>query len=92
MATQRIIWFTNNIDSLKNNTTGAQKSGAILKLLVSITKPAGWKEYHNLMLGQLKQDYDGVILPQGQSGTFDGFVFDPKQIKIVGIVDQGELP
>jgi len=35
---------------------------------------AGWKEYHNLLLGQLKSH-----------GTFDGFVFDPNQIQVVGV-------
>lgn len=86
-ATMGIIWFTNDLDSLRNNTTGATGHGAILKLLVDIEKPAGWNEYDKLMLMQLRsQGYDGVILPHGE-GLFDGFVFDPKQVKIIGMVD-----
>lgn len=90
-STQGIIWFTTDIQSLRDNTTGAQGSGAILKLLVTIHKPAGWKEYHDLLLGQLKsQGYDGAILPE-EDGTTTGFVFDPKQIKIVGIISLGDI-
>jgi hypothetical protein len=53
-------------------------------LKVNIQKAAGWKEYDNLMTGQLKsQGYDGVILPD-PDGTFVGYVFSPEQVEIVG--------
>jgi hypothetical protein len=84
-STQGIIWFTTDADSIKNNTTGASINGpsAVLKVLVDIKNPAGWKEYDELMLAQLKSmGYDGVILPNN-SGTFDGFVFNPKNIKVI---------
>src|SRR5579872_2721460 len=87
-STQGIIWFTNNIEDLKNNNTGANASGAIIEVEVTINKAAGWKEYDNLLLMQLKSlGYDGAILPHGD-GTFNGWVFSPKQIKFIRIVDQ----
>ena len=82
-STMGIIWFTSDKDSILSGDSGAQGIKYILELKVNIQKPAGWKEYHNLMLGQLKsQGYDGVILPSS-NGQFDGFVFDPSQIEIV---------
>lgn len=34
-ATQGIVWFTNDVEKLKNNTAGSQEHGAILKLSVN---------------------------------------------------------
>jgi hypothetical protein len=85
-ATMGIVWFTTNLNALKDNSVGAQTRGAILKLAVDIKNPAGWKEYDDLLLAQLKRTFDGVILPN-DDGTFDGFVFDPKKhLKILEII------
>lgn len=89
-ATMGIIWFTNDINALKNDTTGAEGRGAILKVQVTINKAAGWKEYEDLLLMQLRREFDGAILSH-KDGTFDGFVFDPKQIKVLGIIDVNSL-
>jgi hypothetical protein len=54
-----------------------------VKWWVDIKNPAGWLEYDRLGLGELRRDgFDGVILPKS-NGTFDGFVFSPKQIRNV---------
>lgn len=81
-TTQGIIWFTSNLDDIKNKNVGAQGYGVILELYVYMTNPCGWEEYEKLGLGQLQdRGYDGAILPEGEN--FVGFVFNPKQIKIV---------
>jgi len=81
-TTQNIIWFTTNKKAIESGSIGAQGSGHIMELYVQMKNPAGWKEYDNLMLAQLKsRGYDGVIL-DNKDGTFDGFVFSPKQIVI----------
>jgi hypothetical protein len=84
-ALQPIVWFTTNLEALQQNSIGARGKGAILQVEVRFTKPAGWDEYKKLTLGQIRNDgYDVVLLPKGD--TLDGFVFNPKQIKILGIV------
>lgn len=82
-STQGLIWFTSDRDSIVRGESGAAGQGYILELQVDIKNPAGWKEYENLMLAQLKSEgYDGAILPS-ENGQFDGFVFKPSQVKIM---------
>lgn len=82
-AIQRIIWFTSDLDSLKRRDKGAQGSKIIYTLNINLKNPAGWDEYEKLLLDQLRQQgYDGAILPN--ENGFDGFVFNPNQIKIIG--------
>ena len=77
-----IIWFTNDLKSIENGEVGASGKGYIKCLYVKMLNPAGWKEYEKYTLGQLKDlGYDGCILPDND--RFDGFVFNPNQIKIV---------
>lgn len=87
-----ITWFTSNRSGIENGEVGAQGSGHILDLYASIKNPAGWAEYDKLGLGELKgRGYDGVILPN-KDGSFDGFVFEPNQLKSVenrGTFDPG---
>jgi len=81
-ATQKIIWFTSDQDALKRKEKGAQGGKIIYTLKVDIKNPAGWEEYDKYMLDQLKQmGYDGAVLPE--KNGYDGFVFSPKQIKII---------
>lgn len=85
-STFGIIWFTNDLETIRANNIGAQGKGAVLKIAVDIRKPAGWKEYNDLLLVQLAREYDGAILPE-KDGTFTGFVFDPKKIKVLEILE-----
>jgi hypothetical protein len=88
---QKIIWFTNNIEGLKENTLGSSDTETILKLEVTTKKVADWDLYDSKHLDELQQfGYDGVILKESD-GTFDGFVFSPKQLKVLGIVDVKDL-
>lgn len=81
-AIQKIIWFTSDKEGLKRGEKGAQGGKIIYTLSVDIKNPAGWNEYEKYMLDQIEQmGYDGVILPS--SFGFDGFVFNPNQIKIL---------
>lgn len=81
-----IIWFTSDLEKLNKKESGAAYQEAILKCEVTITNPAGWKEYHNLLLMQLDhQGYDGVILPDSDE-HYDCFVWNPKQIKVLEVI------
>jgi len=82
-STQGILWFTSDKSSIESGDVGAQGSGIIMNLYASIKNPAGWKEYDQLGLGELKgRGYDGAILPESD-GTFTGFVFHPDQLRQV---------
>ena len=83
MTTHDIIWFTSDKNKILKNEAGAQGKGYIITAEVTINKPAGWKEYDKLGLWELKREFDGVILTDGNEDNFDCFVFDPKQIKIL---------
>jgi len=89
-ALQNIIWFTNNKNGIAENSTGSSNSGVVLKLEVTIDKAADWDLYENKTLDELESlGYDGVILKESD-GTFDGFVFSPKQLKVISVHDSIE--
>jgi hypothetical protein len=81
-TTQGIIWFTSDKSAIEAGEVGAQGSGKILELYVSLQKPCGWGEYDKKSLWELRRDYDGAILSDGD-GTFTGWVFSPNQLKSV---------
>lgn len=82
-ALQKIIWFTDDINAINNKEAGAVGYDYIKKLYVLIKKPAYWDEYNKYGLGQLEEmGFDGCIL-KSKDGTFNGFVFNPNQIKAV---------
>lgn len=81
-ATQGIVWFTDSIDSIKNQTHGGMGSKYIMKRTITLNNPAGWDEYEKYSLGELKDlKYDGVILPSPSEGKTDYIVFSTKQIR-----------
>jgi len=82
-TTQGIIWFTSDKASVEAGDVGAQGRGVIMELYACIKNPAGWKEYDQYGLGELKaRGFDGAILPE-KDGSFTGFVFHPHQLKSV---------
>jgi len=92
---QGIVWFTDSIDSIKNQEHGGQGNKHIMTRYITINNPAGWNEYEKYGLQQLEDmGYDGVILPQGDK--IDYFVFSNKNIKKIeetediADVDNGE--
>ena len=79
-ATQGIVWFTDSIDSIKNQEHGGQGNKYIMTRYITINNPAGWDEYEKYGLQQLEDmGYDGVILPQGNKTDY--FVFSNKSIR-----------
>ena len=72
---QGIIWFSTDRDRIIRGEAGAQGLGRILKVRVTIKKPAGWDEYQKLSLGELRRDYDGVVLKEEDEDYFDGVCF-----------------
>jgi ADP-Ribosyltransferase in polyvalent proteins len=74
------VWFTDNIESIKNNTTGAGHNKYIMIKYLNIKNPAGWDEYDRYSLDQLiNMGYDCVILPEDDK--IDYLVFDLSCIK-----------
>lgn len=79
---QGIIWLTTDRAGLESGDIYTQGSGVIMELYAKVERPAGWKEYHNLMLDQIRRESDGVIL-DGDGGHYDIIIFEPTQIKSV---------
>lgn len=74
------IWFTNSLDSIKNNTTGAGHNKYIMTRYLNIKKPAGWDEYDKYSIDELiNMGYDCVILPEDDK--IDYLVLDLSCIK-----------
>lgn len=80
-----IIWFSTDREKIETGNSGAAGSNIIKKIYICMKNPAGWEQYEKYTLGQLENmGYDGVILPDDDSGDYDGFVFNPNQIRIIG--------
>jgi len=79
-ATQGVVWFTDSIDSIKNQEHGGLGNKIIMTRYITLNNPAGWDEYDKYGLQQLQdRGYDGVILPGNDQTVF--FVFSPKSIR-----------
>jgi ADP-Ribosyltransferase in polyvalent proteins len=77
------FWFTANKSEIESGDVGASGSGFILAVYLSIQNPVGWKEYENLMLGQIRaRGHDGIILTESHNGS-TCIVFEPTQIKSI---------
>lgn len=75
------IWFTDNIDSIKNNTTGGVGNKYIMKRVITLNNPCGWDEYDKYSIGELiNMGYDGCILPEDDKTDY--LVFDTKSISL----------
>lgn len=76
-----IFWFSSNPQKIASGNAGAAGNKIIMDLYIKLENPAGWKEYNKYGLSELKfLGYDGALLPDGEGG-FDGFVFEPTQVK-----------
>ena len=72
-ATQGVVWFTNSIDTIRNQEHGGLGSKHIIKRYITINNPAGWDEYEKYSLGEIdNMGYDGIILPD--SGDVINFI------------------
>ena len=85
-SAQGIVWFTNDKQKIISKETGAGGHGYIVTAEVTINNPVGWDKYQTLLLAQYKgEGFDGAILEDGGAGTFDYFVLNPRQIKILKV-------
>ena len=82
-SAEGVFWFTSDLKKISDEHVGIGKVARVLKLEVTMHRPAGWKEYDQLVLGQLKRDFDGVILPERSTDSFDGFVWDLSQVRVL---------
>jgi len=73
------IWFTDNVDSIKNGEHGGDGNKFIMTRHITLNNPAGWDEYEKYSIGELEDmGYDGVILSQDDYNNF--IVFSTKSI------------
>jgi len=78
---QGLFWMTSDKAAIEAGDVGAQGKGAIMPLYAAIKSPAGWKEYEQKSIAELKRDgYDGIILPDSD-GSKTAVIFDPTQVK-----------
>jgi len=82
-SAQGIIWFTSDKNRILSKEVGAGSHGYVITAEVTINNAAGWDEYEKYRFDELQRmGYDGVILPDDAT-TFDCFVFNTSQIKII---------
>ena len=75
---QGILWFTDNINKIKNNEHGGQGHKIILSANLTLNNPAGWNEYEKYGLGEIRGlGYDGIKLDD------DYIIFSTKSLKNV---------
>jgi len=75
---QGIIWFTEDIENIKDESSGALSNQYILEAVITVRNPAGWDDYHAKYLDQLRQEgFDSIHLDD------DWVVFDPEQVRFI---------
>ena len=80
-ATQGIIWFTDSIESIKNQEHGGMGNKYIMTRYITINNPAGWDEYEKYSLGEIyNMGYDGIILSDGPNVN-NYIMFSTKNIR-----------
>ena len=76
------FWFSTDLDSITNGTSGAVSTKYIMKVELSLNNTAGWDEYEDQLTDELIRDgYDSIKLDD------DYIVFDPKRIKVLKITN-----
>lgn len=78
---QGLFWMTSDKAAIEAGEVGAQGKGSIIPLYASIENPAGWKEYEQKTIGELRRDgFDGIVLPDSD-GSKTVVIFEPTQVK-----------
>lgn len=77
-SAQGVFWFTEDINKIKEGTSGAASSKYIAEVELTVDKTAGWEEYEKLCLFQIENDgFDSIKLDD------DWIIFDNNRIKIL---------
>jgi hypothetical protein len=75
---QGIIWFTEDINNIINELSGALSNKYILRAEITVSNPAGWEEYDKLFLDQIRQQgFDSIKLDD------NWVIFDPDQVRFI---------
>ncbi len=73
------IWFTDNLQSIKNHETGGSGNKYILTRYITLNNPATWEEYDRYSVDELiNMGYDGAVLQDG--GETNYIVFNIESI------------
>ena len=77
-----LLWFSTDKAHVESGAAGAAGHSIIMPLYVKLISPANWGQYDRLGLYEFKSHgIDGALLPDEH--YFDGFVFEPTQLKSV---------
>ncbi len=83
-SAQGVFWFTEDINKIKEGTSGAASSKYIAEVELTVDKTAGWDEYEKLCLFQIENDgFDSIKLDD------DWIIFDNNRIKILRWIKNG---
>ena len=75
---QGVMWFSEDKDKILRGESGACSSKWIMTVELTVDKSAGWDEYENLSLMQIKNEgYDSISLDD------DWVMFDPEKINVI---------
>ncbi|GAG62395.1 unnamed protein product [marine sediment metagenome] len=76
-STQGGFWFSEDINKIKNQESGAVSSKYIVSVNLLVDKTVGWEEYDRYFLQQIEDDgFDSINLDD------NWIIFDPNRIKI----------
>jgi hypothetical protein len=70
------IWFTSNIEKIKNYETSASGNGIIYEVFLNINKMGNWDDYDKGVAELLRDKFNGAKMDD------DYIVFEPEQIKL----------
>ena len=70
------IWFTENIQKIIDNETGAGKTGVVYEVFLDIKKMGDWDDYDKGIDELLRDKFNGAKMDD------DYIVFEPEQIKL----------
>lgn len=75
------MWFTENLGQVvRGEIEGVQGYRFVYEVLLDVKRPAGWKEYDQLMLDQItSMGFDSIHLDS------NWVVFDPDRIQILKV-------
>jgi len=74
---QGVFWFSDDINEIKNETSGAVSNKYIAHVELFVNKTAGWEEYDNKYLQQIDDDgFDSIHIDH------NWIIFDSNRITI----------
>lgn len=87
---QGVMWFTEDRDKILRGKSGALSTRYLMTVKLKVDKVAGWKEYDDLLLGQIfskTYGFDAIRLDHGEDGA-DWVLRDPRRVEVVSVEER----